>query len=81
MPESGYTAIGLSRRLASGEPPVIVRNHEAELGHFYLDPCNLHPGEEGVVAAALRDAFDGQRPDYAMAGPSRNSDSVLRWPD
>jgi hypothetical protein len=28
---------------------VIVRDHEAELHFFFLDPCNLHPGEEQIV--------------------------------
>ncbi|WP_206997046.1 aminotransferase class V-fold PLP-dependent enzyme [Trinickia mobilis] len=31
--------------------PVIVRDHEVELHYFFLDPCNLHPGEEQIVAA------------------------------
>jgi D-glucosaminate-6-phosphate ammonia-lyase len=29
--------------------PVITRDHEAELNFFFLDPCNLHPGEETIV--------------------------------
>jgi D-glucosaminate-6-phosphate ammonia-lyase len=35
------------------EAPVIVRDHEAELHFFYLDPCNLHAGEEQVVLARI----------------------------
>ncbi len=48
------SASELAKLLASGEPPVIVRHHEAELGHFDMDPCNLHPGEaEEVVSSML----------------------------
>ncbi|MEI5995962.1 aminotransferase class V-fold PLP-dependent enzyme [Paraburkholderia bengalensis] len=35
------------------EAPVIVRDHEAELHFFYLDPCNLHAGEAPVVLARI----------------------------
>lgn len=81
-PESGYSAIGLARRLAAGDPPVIARDHEAELGHFFFDPCNLHPGEAEVVAQALRAAMAEQpRPEGAMAGPRKTSAAALRWPD
>lgn len=81
-PESGFTAHGLARTLAAGNPPVIVRDHESELGHFYLDPCNLHPGEAEVVAAALRAALTAPtRPDGAMAVPHRSAASALNWPD
>ena len=34
--------------------PVIVRDHEIEHGYFQMDPCNLHPGEETIVAAQAR---------------------------
>jgi L-seryl-tRNA(Ser) seleniumtransferase len=81
-PESGYTAFGLARELAAGDPPVIVRDHEAELGHFFLDPCNLHPGEAEVVAEALRDVLCApDRPETAMAVPRRNAAGATRWPD
>ena len=47
------TAWDLADRLASGDRPVIVRDHEIEHGYFLMDPCNLHPGEETIVAARL----------------------------
>ena len=53
-PESRFTAAGLASALAAGSPPIIVRNHEVERGHFFLDPCNLHPGEAEIVAERLR---------------------------
>ena len=42
--EARITAWDLADALAAGDPPVIVRDHEVELGFFFLDPCNLHPG-------------------------------------
>ena len=51
-PESGFTAYGLVSALAAGDPPVMVRGHQAEQGRFWLDPCNLHPGEAETVGAA-----------------------------
>ena len=50
---AGTTAWALAAALAAGDPPVIVRDHEAEHGRFYLDPCNLHPGEAEIVAEAV----------------------------
>jgi D-glucosaminate-6-phosphate ammonia-lyase len=51
--EARITAWNLAMRLAAGDPAVIVRDHEIEHGHFFLDPCNLHPGEEHIVASRL----------------------------
>jgi len=50
------TAWDLADALAhppAGAVPVIVRDHEAEQHFFFVDPCNLHPGEEQVVLARL----------------------------
>jgi len=82
-PASGFTACGLARALAAGEPPVMVRDHEVELGHFYLDPCNLHPGEADIVAKALRRTLTADlRPEGAMAMPRKAvAAAALRWPD
>ena len=51
--EARITAWNLAMRLAAGDPAVIVRDHEIEHGHFFLDPCNLHLGEEHIVAERL----------------------------
>ncbi|MEF2070147.1 aminotransferase class V-fold PLP-dependent enzyme [Consotaella aegiceratis] len=80
-PESGFTATGLAKTLAAGEPPVIVRDHESERGYFYFDPCNLHPDEAQAVADALKGAFAEPRPDGAMARPCRSAEAALHWPD
>lgn len=54
--EARISAWDLADALArppAGEAPVIVRDHEAEQHFFFVDPCNLHPGEEQVVLARL----------------------------
>lgn len=82
LPESGFTAHGLAVALAAGDPPVIVRNHEVERGHFFLDPCNLHPGEEQIVADCLLGLLQAaDRPEGAMAPARKSAAAALRWPD
>jgi L-seryl-tRNA(Ser) seleniumtransferase len=55
------TAWDLARALATGPRPIIVRDHEAEHGHFFLDPCNLHPNEESIVAERLLEELENAR--------------------
>ncbi|RVC27732.1 aminotransferase class V-fold PLP-dependent enzyme, partial [Mesorhizobium sp. M7A.F.Ca.CA.004.04.2.1] len=82
LPESRFTAAGLTSALATGSPPIIVRNHEVERGHFFLDPCNLHPGEAEIVAERLRAILTAKdRPADAMKLARKDSSGVLRWPD
>jgi D-glucosaminate-6-phosphate ammonia-lyase len=73
--------------LAAGDPPVIVRDHEVELGYFYLDPCNLHPGEEFIVGRRLTEVLDAalrsNEPlvsDFATRQMKREA-AILGWPD
>ncbi|MEI9429419.1 aminotransferase class V-fold PLP-dependent enzyme [Mesorhizobium sp. Cs1299R1N3] len=81
-PESRFTAAGLASALAAGSPPIIVRNHEVERGHFFLDPCNLHPGEAELVAERLHAVLTAkERPGDAMKIARKDSSGVLRWPD
>ena len=81
------TAWELADALAAGDPPVIVRDHEAEQGFFQLDPCNLHPGEADVVADRviheLGEARKRNRPQqYSIAErKARRFERLLRWPD
>jgi L-seryl-tRNA(Ser) seleniumtransferase len=81
---SGTTAWMLAASLAAGEPPVIVRDHEAAQGRFFLDPCNLHPGEAEVVAdrllAALRD-LRGKPVEEPSAIERRRFERLRQWPD
>lgn len=82
LPESGYSANGLANALAAATPPVIVRNHQVELGHFFLDPCNLHPGEEDIVADQIVTLVtQPERAPGAMAGPVKSVSGILNWPD
>ncbi|MFD1880279.1 aminotransferase class V-fold PLP-dependent enzyme [Paracoccus pacificus] len=81
-PESGFTAAGLAAALAAGDPPIIVRGHEAERGHFYLDPCNLHDGEAQIVADRLLAVLKSpDRPKNAMLKPRHSAAAALNWPD
>ncbi len=85
--EARITAWDLSAALAAGDPPIIVRDHEAEHQYFYLDPCNLHPGQEHIVARRLGEELDrARRSNDIIATPiedlSRHRfDSLLKWPD
>ena len=81
-PESRFTAAGLASTLAAGSPPIIVRNHEVERGHFFLDPCNLHPGEAEIVADTLKAVLiSSERPAHALNAPRKDPPAILRWPD
>jgi L-seryl-tRNA(Ser) seleniumtransferase len=81
-PESGFTAASLCAALAAGDPPVIVRDHETERGHFYLDPCNLHPGEAETVAGRLAETLRSSNSARALeAGQRHGVESLLDWPD
>ncbi len=81
------TAWDLADRLAAGDPPIIVRDHEAEHNYLFLDPCNLHPDEETVVARRIAEELD-----HAAAAPAplvssfaeramRLEAGLLNWPD
>lgn len=84
---ANITAWELADRLAAGSPPVIVRDHEVEHGYFYLDPCNLHPGEAAVVAERIvaETAAARARPaanhEPASARRRRRFARLLAWPD
>lgn len=81
------TAWDLADALAGGHPPVIVRDHEIEHGHFFLDPCNLHSGQEEIVLERLREELERAARSRPRRGTSaaerraRQVASLLRWPD
>ena len=81
------TAWDLADALAAGNPPVIVRDHEVEHGHFFLDPCNLHPDEEAVVADRFDEELERARTANAPIATSfadrrrRRFAAMARWPD
>lgn len=81
------TAWDLADALAAGSPPVIVRDHEVEMGLFFLDPCNLHPGEAEIVADRIEQELERARGANAPAATTprdrqrRRFAALLRWPD
>ncbi|HTU56428.1 MAG TPA: aminotransferase class V-fold PLP-dependent enzyme [Acetobacteraceae bacterium] len=81
------TAWDLADALAAGAPPVIVRDHEVEHGYFFLDPCNLHPGEEAVVADRMDAELEQARAANAPSATSiaerrrRRFAAMTCWPD
>ena len=85
--EAHITAWDLADALARGSRPVIVRDHEIEHGFFYMDPCNLHPGEAEIVAARLVEELDkARRSNEIIATPlerrrNRRAEAAARWPD
>ena len=76
-PESGFTAAALAAALGAGNPPIIVRGHEVERGHFFFDPCNLHPGEAQIVASRIIEILRSNRARFHETPRS----SPLAWPD
>ncbi|MET3650025.1 aminotransferase class V-fold PLP-dependent enzyme [Phyllobacterium ifriqiyense] len=85
--EAHITAWDFADALAAGSCPVIVRDHEAEHGYFYLDPCNLHPGEETIVASRLEEELAKARAsNQIISSPYEERyrariDALMRWPD
>jgi D-glucosaminate-6-phosphate ammonia-lyase len=85
--EAGLFAWELADRLSAGEPSIQVRDDLIEHGYFFLDPCNLIPGEEVVVGQRIvnevtlaRDKGDGRR--YSLSERRRRDvASLLKWPD
>ena len=83
----GTTAWELTDALAAGNPPVIVRDHEVEHGHFFLDPCNLHEGEAAMVADQILEELARARAQRrgGMIGAAERGvrcfERLLRWPD
>jgi D-glucosaminate-6-phosphate ammonia-lyase len=66
---------------------VIIRDHEVELGFFEMDPCNLHEGEETIVASRVVAELEAAR--ARNDKPTRSAaerkvarfERLLRWPD
>ena len=85
--EAHITAWDFADAMASGPRPVIVRDHEIEHGYFYMDPCNLHPGQDAIVAERLVEELEkARRSNDIIASPienrrNRRVASAHRWPD
>jgi L-seryl-tRNA(Ser) seleniumtransferase len=86
-PEAGLFAWELAERLAARDPSVRVRDDLIEQGFFFLDPCNLAPGEEKLVSDAIvaevkhaQENKDGRRETYSE-NQARSTARLLNWPD
>lgn len=85
--KAGITAWDFVAQMARGERPVVVRDHEAENGYVFLDPCNLHPGEDQIVAqrlAVVLDAAQELGADFITPYSDtvrRRAESLTNWPD
>ena len=65
----------VAEAMAAGDPPVMVRDYQTDLGHVDLDPCNLHPGEAEAVAQRLTQILSADRPANATGG-SKHGDRL-----
>ena len=52
------SAASVALALSKCEVPIIVRDHEVELGYFQLDPCNLAEGHAEIVANSLQNVLN-----------------------
>lgn len=85
--EARITAWDFAAAMARGNRPVIVRDHEAEHGYIFLDPCNLHPDQEFIVAERLVEELErALRSNEVIATPLAEhwlaqEAAILNWPD
>lgn len=80
----------LSQALARRDTPIFVSDHRVDEGWLLLNPYQLHPGEEAVVAEAILDELAraraapqrdfSQQPKYA-ASNFTGFERFLNWPD
>ena len=84
---SGLFAWELAHRLSARDPSIRVRDDLVAQGYFYLDPCNLAPGEEKIVAeaiaaevAAAQKNRDGLNMSFAQHA-ERLTARLCSWPD
>lgn len=81
----GAGAATVARVLSERRPAIMVRDLEAELGYFQLDPCNLKDGQEQEVATALQEVLKNpssltSRPDDVhMAARNGSVAAYMRW--
>lgn len=81
---AGFDAFALAEAFAKNSIPIIVRDHEAELGYIALDPCNLAIGHAALVEAAIGTILDAARREGLPAADitkARNAgaDGYLNW--
>lgn len=82
---AGLYAWELADRLSAADPAIYVRDDLIEHGYFFLDPCNLKPGEEKVVSDHMGRILTKalSRKDGCLYTFSerrqRTNESVLQW--
>ncbi|MBT3359328.1 MAG: aminotransferase class V-fold PLP-dependent enzyme [Rhodospirillales bacterium] len=85
--EAALYAWELADRLSAGEPSVQVRDDLIEHGYFFLDPCNLEPGEELIVGRRIAEEVQSARTNgdghlYSLSDRKRRGiKAALKWPD
>ena len=89
--QAGLTAWELAARLENGNPPVLVRGHQLELGYFIMDPRAVREGEVAQVANLLRACLENagesagepaaEGPQGAHAFRMARVKPQNRWPD
>ncbi|MGQ0678037.1 MAG: aminotransferase class V-fold PLP-dependent enzyme [Rhodospirillales bacterium] len=84
--KANITAWDLADALAAGDPPIMVRDYEADAGYILLDPTCLHPGEAQIVAARLAEECQRARAGKPKRTPfaernRRRLAKLLNWPD
>lgn len=86
--DSGVLGVGaatVARILSERRPAIMVRDLEAELGYFQLDPCNLKDGHAQEVATALQEVLENpsnliSHPnDTHMAARNGSVAAYMRW--
>ena len=83
---AGLYAWELADRLAAGNPLIQVRDDLIEWGYFFLDPCNLKPGQEKIISQRIKDEIEqalaaGDGLAYGLSERRKRSiKSALNWP-
>jgi L-seryl-tRNA(Ser) seleniumtransferase len=85
---AGLSALELVHRLETGDPPIVVRAHQVELGWFVMDPRSLGEGELEIVAdricavlAAAPQGGAGQAEGDLERWRTAKLERLAAWPD
>jgi D-glucosaminate-6-phosphate ammonia-lyase len=83
---ANITAWDLADALGAGDPPVMVRDYEADAGYILLDPTCLRSGDAAIVANRLVEECQRARTGKPKRTPfaarnRRRFEKLLNWPD
>ncbi len=85
--EARISAWELAHNLATGNPPVIVRDNHVGGGAFELDPCNHKDGQAEVTLSRLKDELGKAQIRNKLSVKTlaeiqqENMKKLLSWPD